>query len=84
MSVYLEKCGNASCGRLYEVERFSREFFAGTASSTPACPHCGAVTEGMAGRAYRTRPLAVEYEMWPEPAVTYSGRGRQAVVEAER
>jgi hypothetical protein len=70
MSVRLEKCSSAFCGRPYEVEHFSKCFSQGMPSGMIECPHCGQVTAANPALVYISRPLPEAMERWPEKDFT--------------
>lgn len=71
MSVHLERCSNALCRRLYEVEHFS-PCFARTVMRTGVieCPHCGATVSAKPSLVYATRAVPALWERWPEVDLT--------------
>lgn len=67
MSVHLERCSNALCRRLYEVEHFS-PCFARTVmrAGVIECPHCGVTVSAKLSLVYATRVVPPLWEPWTE------------------
>lgn len=83
MSVHLERCSNALCRRLYEVEHFSPCFARSVMrAGVIECPHCGTTVSAKPSLVYATRAVPVLWECWPEEDVLaptiYSRSGSNA------
>lgn len=65
MSLHLEHCASARCGRPYQVEQYSIAFAPpGQRAGVVQCPHCGASHAGRPNKVYRTGVLDPICENW--------------------
>lgn len=65
MSLHLEHCANARCGRPYQVEQYSIAFAPlGQRAGVVQCPHCGTSHVGRPNKVYRTGVLDPICENW--------------------
>jgi len=65
MSVHLERCSNALCRRLYEVEHFSPCFGSrGMRVGVIECPHCAATVSAKASLVYVSRAVPKLWDRW--------------------
>jgi hypothetical protein len=67
MSVHLERCSNALCRRLYEVEHFSPCFGGrGMRVGVIECPHCATTVSAKPSLVYVARAVPMLWERWNE------------------
>jgi len=71
MSVHLERCSNALCRRLYEVEHFSPCFGSGgMRMGVIECPHCAATVTAKPSLVYVSRAVPTLWARWLDEDVS--------------